>query len=381
VRVLFSSTAGHGHLLPLLPLARAFARAGNAVAIATAPSWGERLAQEGFDVLPVGLETEVANARNARNRERLLALPPDQRRPQGFSHRFATIEAPERVDELRGAVSTWEPDLLVHESGDLVAPLLAALHRLPSVHHGFGRLVPRACFERAAEITAPLWRAAGLEPEPLGGSFRGTYVDICPPSLASEAPPGGTRVESLRPVATGSALEQAPESDRSRPTVYVTLGTIFNELRLFRAVLDGLASLDCEVIATIGRSNDPAALGPIPANAQVERFIPQSEVLPHCRVVVSHAGSGSTLGALAHGLPLLLLPQGADQFDNASACRDVGVARVLMPEEVGPDAIRAGVAELLDEPSYATNAKRIADEIRAMPDADELVRTLVAATS
>ena len=59
----------------------------------------------------------------------------------------------------------------------------------------------------------------------------------------------------------------------------------------------------------------------------VERYVPQADVLPLCDVAVGHGGSGSTLGALAHGLPMLLLPHGADQFENAQACAALGVAR------------------------------------------------------
>ena len=83
-----------------------------------------------------------------------------------------------------------------------------------------------------------------------------------------------------------------------------------------------------------GRDGDPASLAPWPANATVERFVPQVDVLPHCSVVVSHGGSGTTYGALAHGLPLLMLPHAADQFDNVAAARAAGVANTLMPHEI-----------------------------------------------
>jgi UDP:flavonoid glycosyltransferase YjiC (YdhE family) len=381
-RILFCSTSGHGHLLPLLPLANAFAGAGHVVGFATASSWRERLTAQGFDLFPAGLERDVARARNLLNRPALLALPPAERRPHAFTHRFATLEAPERIRGLCDALAAFQPELIVFESGDLVAPLLAAQHGLPSIHHGFGRIVPCACFEQAAGVTAPLWRAAGLEPDLFAGAFRGIYVDICPPSLAPEAPPTGTHVELMRPAAAGAEIvEQTPvaRAGADRPSVYVTLGTVFNELPLFRLILTGLERLDCSVVATIGEDNDPAELAPVPANARVERFVDQTEILPRCSAVVSHAGSGSMLGALAHGLPLLLLPQGADQFENAVACRAAGAARVLMPDEVTPGAVRAGVSELLAAASYAAAARRIAEEIRAMPTAAEIVPALLGA--
>jgi len=69
--------------------------------------------------------------------------------------------------------------------------------------------------------------------------------------------------------------------------------------------------------------------GARPANVQIERYVPQKHLLPHCQLVVSHGGSDSVLGALAHGLPMVLLPIGADQPLNAVRCHALGVARVL----------------------------------------------------
>lgn len=377
MRVLFSSTPGYGHVLPLLPLARAFAAAGHDVGFASGPSWRARLQDEGFGFLPAGLDDGAVKELMAPHRAELLALPVPDRRPWQFSLRFAVIEAPARYEALDAAVGSWQPDLVVHESAELVAPLVAARAGVPSVHHGFGRLVPVPCFEAAASLTAPLWRAAGLEPQPLGGVFRGSCVDICPPSLAPEASPAGVPVHPMRPVDTPTSIgSDVPGQDR---LVYVTLGTVFNELALFGVLLDGLDALSCRIVATVGAENDPAALGPLPSRVRVERFVPQAELLPHCSLVVSHGGSGSMLGALAHGVPLLLVPQAADQFDNAAVCAAAGVGRVLMPEEITPASVRAAADELLGNPSYAERAGEVAAEIAAMARPEEIVSMLATA--
>jgi MGT family glycosyltransferase len=146
----------------------------------------------------------------------------------------------------------------------------------------------------------------------------------------------------------------------------------------FRVLLTGLAELDCDVLATVGRDLDPASLGPIPANARVEQFVPQAEILPSCRAVVCHGGSGSTLGALSHGLPLLLVPRGADQFDNAAACAAAGVARVLLPPEVTPERVAGDAAAVLGDPALAARAREIAAEIAAMPDPSAVAARLLA---
>ena len=67
----------------------------------------------------------------------------------------------------------------------------------------------------------------------------------------------------------------------------------------------------------VGPQVEPASLGEQPAHVQVEPWVDQAEVLDRCTAVVSHAGSGTFLGALARGLPQLCLPLAADQFRNA----------------------------------------------------------------
>ena len=296
------------------------------------------------------------------------------------------IEAPAKLAELLGVAAEWAPDLIVHEPCELAAPIVAAALGVPSAQHAFGRLVPIECFERADPEIHALWASQGLAPEPLCGAFRGAYVDICPPGLRTESVPDGVPVVELRPAARDAA-SAAPAAWRDgmpeRRTVYVTLGTRthFTDLARFRLVLDAISDLDCNVIATIGTHNDPAVLDPLPANATVERYIPQAEVFPIADAAVTHGGSGSTLGALAYGLPLLLLPQGADQFSNASACAAAGAARFLMPDEVTPEAVRAGVVALLEDRACRQGAERLAREIAGMPSPEAALSQLIAAAA
>jgi UDP:flavonoid glycosyltransferase YjiC (YdhE family) len=366
-------------LNPLVPLAHAFADSGHEVAFATSPYFGARVEAEGFAFLPAGMDADERRERFAPYQAELLALPLGERRGLLFPRIFGRIEAPAKLPALREVVRAWRPDLVVHDSADLAAPIAAAEADVPIVNHSFGRLVPLDIVARAGAETERLWWDVGLPPEPFGGMFRGIYADIAPPSLRTEAVPVGVRVEELRPVPVQSSeptpvwVEQLPD----RPTVYVTLGTVFNELPVFRILLDGLEELDCNVIATIGLNADPEALAPIPANARVERYVPQSLLLPHCSAVVGHGGSGTMLAALAAGLPLLLVPQSADQFDNAAQAAHIGAARVLLPNELSADAARASVLTLLEKRSFRESAARVAAEIAAMPRPDELVPVLV----
>jgi UDP:flavonoid glycosyltransferase YjiC (YdhE family) len=136
-------------------------------------------------------------------------------------------------------------------------------------------------------------------------------------------------------------------------------------------VLEGLAGL--EVTVSVGPHVDPAELGPQPRGVRVERHVDQAAVLPRCGVVVSHGGSGSVLAALAHGLPSVLLPMGADQPWNAERCAELGVASVLDPVTATPATIRAAVDAA---PEHREAAVRLRDEIARLPPPEEAVALL-----
>ena len=141
-------------------------------------------------------------------------------------------------------------------------------------------------------------------------------------------------------------------------------------------MLAGLRNLPVNVVVTVGHHIDPTEFGPQPANVHIERYIAQESILPHCSLVVAHGGSGSVIGALAHGRPSVLIPMGADQPMNAARCVQLGVARVLDPIEATPGSVRAAVSDVLADPRYRWAAERMRDEFAALPGPAHAVRLL-----
>jgi MGT family glycosyltransferase len=191
-------------------------------------------------------------------------------------------------------------------------------------------------------------------------------------------------VQRVRPVSfdtsRGEKLADRVHSLPPAPTVYVTLGTVFNNTPgVFETVLAGLGGEPYNVIVTVGPDRDPSELGPQPGNVHVERYLPHSLLLPHCDVVVAHGGSGTTFAALAHGLPLLTLSQGANQEWDGRRCAELGVGITLPavpPAALTPAAARAAVAALVDDPRYRAAARRVQAEIAQMPGEGRAVAAL-----
>jgi len=220
-----------------------------------------------------------------------------------------------------------------------------------------------------------------MAPDEHAGIYRGGYLDPLPASLRPAVAPPTDRVRPIRPHLPGNLEDQLPQWAArlgSRPVVYLSLGTvpIFNRPEMFLPVLDGLTDLDVDVVVTVGHNNDPAALGAVPSGVHVERWLSLAALLPRCDAVVCHGGAGTTLAALSAGLPLVLLPRGADQFPTAAGVHSVGAGLALRPDQVTPAAIRDSVHAVLTDSAYRRSAAGVQSEIRAMPTADEVARDL-----
>ena len=308
-------------------------------------------------------------------------LPPAEGPEHTFPRLFGEIVATALIDGVLGAARQWRPDLVVHDAAEFSGAIAAAAVGVPSVTHGFGHLTPKSRVQAAGEFVAPLWHSAGLQPRAFGGAYEYLYLDIYPPSLGSGDMDHVPHRQALRPVSFDDLGAPGPEAllvrdPDSRPAIYLTFGTIARDPAPLRTALEAIASLDVRVLVTVGPAGDPDALGPQPAHVRVERYVPQSRAFVACDVVVSHAGSGTFLGAVSRGIPQLCLPQAADQFLNADACRRSGVGLVLEPATASAPGIADAVSRLLADNSIRARAGAVAAEIQRMPGPDEVAAVL-----
>jgi UDP:flavonoid glycosyltransferase YjiC (YdhE family) len=117
-------------------------------------------------------------------------------------------------------------------------------------------------------------------------------------------------------------------------------------------------SLPARVVVTTGPAIDPTALHAA-ANTRVTRFVPHGELLPHATLVVTHAGLGTVMSALSHGVPLMCLPLGRDQFFNAAMVERVGAGRSL-PGDTDVNTLADALRGMLDDNATRAGAKRMA---------------------
>jgi UDP:flavonoid glycosyltransferase YjiC (YdhE family) len=361
VKVLFCAIPGYGHVLPLLPLAEACQSLGYDTSLATGQAMVGRLPVETVHGLP---DWSLASAeRETRRRHpELGALPP--RESYRFAvELFADVTAEGFISTLDEVLEEKAPDLVVYEVMAVGAALAASRRGVPCI--GFGvvqwsivtELLHRAVIERH-----------GLDPSEV--LLTCAYLDPFPPSIRSTDVARPANDQLLRPVPASLGDAHLPDwllAPKARKRVYLTLGTVaFGATDAFEAALDVLDDRDVDVLVAVGPDGDPSILMPRSERIHVETFVDQGAVLPLVDAVVHHGGSGTMLSALASGRPQVVMPQGADQFHNAATLPATGAGRAVFPgspRTVLTDAIHDALAD----PVMEKAARRIADEIEAMP--------------
>ena len=384
MRVLFSSVWAVGHVFPMVPLARDLVDAGHEVSWAAPATACHLVESAGLRAVAAGLdESGVADLRS-RIGSVAATLRPQDRPAYVFPNQFGRA-APAMAADLHQIAAQWRPDVFVHDGAELAAPLVAATLGRPCVTHSFGGATPPGILEEAGRVVAQMWADNGLDLPPYAGLFTDGYLDICPPSVQGVAVEHIPQRQPLRPVPyTGPPRAPLPAfvlSRDPRPLVYLTLGTVADNPALLIAAANAIGKLPVRLLIAAGPNHDPDALGPQPANVRVERWVAQAELLPHCDLVVSHGGSGTFLGALAHGIPQLCLPQQADQFRNASAGSQRGASAQLHPDDASEQTIGDATQQLLHDEATQRAAREVRDEIREMPSPADIVHYLESITS
>jgi UDP:flavonoid glycosyltransferase YjiC (YdhE family) len=386
MRVLCATTANDGHFGPLLPFAAACARAGHEVRVAAPASFAAAVARAGlahapFPDAPPQLVGPLMAA--------LPQMPVEETDDVVIREVFGRIDAQAALPSLLDTVRSWRPHLVVRESAEIASLAAAERAGVPHAHVCIGMHEVATRFARS--IAGPLeelGRLAGLPDGRMTAGLAAEPVFSLVPEFLDAATVDGRwagdpfhRYHEPPPDATVQLPDGRGGGDR--PLVYVTFGTVTGSLPPFADVfgraLDALADLDADVVMTVGRRLDLAALGPVPANASVVPWLPQAAVLARAAAMLGHGGFGTTMGALAAGVPQVVAPLFTfDQVVNGDHVAAVG-AGLAVPR--GPGVVEDAaehLRRLLTDRSYADAAGRVAARMRELPRPDEAVAVLSA---
>ena len=383
MRILVASSPGVGHLLPLLPVARAAAVRGHEVRIASGASLASIATSAGFPFEQVGPATitEVARAIPG-----FLELRGRRRAVLTFREAFCGPIADTMATDIAALATRWRPDVVIREDMAFGAWITATSLRIPDVV-----IQATAWRPRLRDLAGPpldaLRVAHGLPSDPGLTGFTGRiFFATRPPSLRDPQAPYPDGFEDLRPIADdrhdGETAARHGAADPfgaadGRLRVAVTLGTVNGfEIAVLRALIDGAVAADARVVVALGA--DPATLGEVPADVEIRSYVPMSDLLPAADLIAYHGGSGTMIAALDAGRPMVVVPLAADQPDNADRCAAAGVAVIVQPETITAEAVHDAIRTVTADPSYRRRAVEIAAEIAAMPGPDVAVERIEA---
>ncbi|WP_432838243.1 glycosyltransferase [Dactylosporangium sp. CA-092794] len=358
MRILFTAVPAYGHLLPLLPLARAAHAAGDDVLVSTHATLAGTAA--GLPFTPSGSALPDLLAETTRRREGRLTL----------SHTdfgeiiefFVDTRLDLDLASVHAVAEAHRPDLIVGDVVDFVAPMVAAELGVPWAALNMSIALLPPVVQGFAEALERQYQARGLPPVP-----RVALVDAWPAFLQPDGVTAPADALPIRPqphhVPTDQPFTPRFPGREDRPTVLFTFGTVANDAQVQRSALDSVLDQDVNVIVTLPYETDPSTVDMPRDRVLPVGFVPLAGLLPHASLVVSAGGAGSVLAALASALPLVLLPQVTDQPMIAERVAAIGAGIVTeKPEDVG-----TAVGLALGDERYRRAAAQAADRLNATP--------------
>ncbi|MEV4134944.1 glycosyltransferase [Dactylosporangium sp. NPDC049742] len=417
MRVLFVSAPLLGHMLPLVPLAEAFRRAGHDVLIATAAdalTAGRTAKLPVVDVAPGFSFARIARRTMLRHPFVARAELAGTGGTRGVGLLFGTVNE-QLVDGVAATADRFRPDLVVHEPLAVAGAVVAARRGVPAVRHEnnlFDGAVltavtagpalrrhrvdglpdPAAVVQIApAELVGerpglPMRRLpVGLSPNRTGSPAhpRGPFADL----RGSAALSGGLSAElggpfagvggaAVRPGGSagpgGEPVTPLPPAG-ARPRIAVTRSTVDGPGSggIMRAIVAVAAGVDADILLVRPERGLP---DPLPGNVYTTGWVQLDALMPTLDAVVHHGGAGTVLGALAAGVPQLVVPGPGDRRHNAGVVERSGAGWAMSASAITADQLR----RLLSDYGLRVTAGRFKASIAARPHPDEVAAQLAA---
>lgn len=377
------SLGGMGHLRPLVPFLDVAVRRGHDVVVVAPPSMADAVEHSGHRFWPGG---DVREEKIAPIREQLPVAPRRQAAVLANRELFGRLATAAMMPSMQRAFAAWQPDFVLREPCEYSSAVMAYRAGVAGAQV--------AVSLAGAEVGAIGLAAPVLEPLSTGvtGWLRALpYLSRFPASFDPSPFVTTIRYHDVRAPRSPS-LPPWWEGLADAPLVYVSFGTVLGYMSIarsvYRCVLEALRQVRARVLLTVGDHFDTTQLGEVASNVHVEEWVDQADVLPVADLVVCHGGSGTVLGALSAGVPLVIVPSFADQLINGRRVAEAGAGVLVVAggednddgtadgghyAVTGADALRIAeaVRVVLAGPSYRRGAQAVAAELAAYPSVEQ----------
>ncbi|MET8977163.1 macrolide family glycosyltransferase [Streptomyces sp. NPDC004539] len=350
------------HVLPSLDVIRELVARGHRVTYANDPAVAHLVEPTGAELVPYTSVLPVA----------------DNDWPEDTVGAMSVFldDAIQALPQLRAAYDDDPADLYLYDIGAYAARALAE-----SQHRPLMQLSPTfvAWEGYDTEVAAHIWELPGADAyrarfdawlkecgasTPTMEEFAGRPAHTVA-TITRAMQPQADRVDTSTVTFVGPCFDPA-EEEWARPAhaenvLLVSLGSAFTrQPEFYRQCLAAFGDLPgWHVVLQIGKYTDPAVLGEIPANVEVHSWVAQRAILERADAFVTHAGMGGCGECLLAGVPMIAVPQGAEQFMNADRLVELGIARRLDTADATAQALRGALLELTGDPEVARRSAEL----------------------
>ncbi|EPY7709203.1 glycosyltransferase [Bacillus cereus group sp. Bc002] len=377
-RVLFINTGSEGHINPTLQVVEELVSRGEEVVYFSIEAFRERIEKTGAIVRTIDgqrfIKAFLSGGRNYL-----------QERINGLLY-TADVVIPSVLEQIEGE----QFDYIIHDSMFGCGRLIAQILKLPAINSCTSFAQDERSFEQMLDhlsknipvevqdnIHNDFERLTKGISEKYGVEINSTYEVFCNPApltivytVKEFQPFGDTFNETYKFVGPSISAQVKNEdfdftSIEEKCPIYISLGTVFNEaLDFYKLCMKAFENSDHTIVMSIGNKTNISDLGEIPKNFIVKNYVPQTKLLAYTKLFITHGGMNSTHEGLNYGIPLIVIPQSADQPVIAKQVENLGVGIKLSMKELTVEQLRESVELVLNNPSYKEAALHLKESFR-----------------